>query len=154
MDKHIELQRSNVTVAEFFNYIKKQCAKKGMDFGLDRDEFENPRVTHDMGYHVTDGIKYVHMKDGPSQQFDGKDAGAQAEIFRVKPLDYQCYVLNFDGSCYNEICEFTYDDDKRGFGYYYQLNKDALEQECRTNTRCSKLSTTCPRGATRRAKTA
>jgi hypothetical protein len=131
LNSQIELERNNVTVAEFFNYIKSQCAKKDMAFGLERDreEFENPSVTHDYSYYVKDGIKYVHMSDGPDQQWDASDAAAQSEIYRVKPLSYHNYGLYHDGSCYNEICEFTYDDDKRGHGYYFQLNKDALELE-------------------------
>ena len=28
---------------------------------------------------------------------------------------------------YNEICEFTFDDEKTGHGYYYQANRDAAE---------------------------
>ena len=34
-------------------------------------------------------------------------------------------ILSFDGSMYNEICEFTFDDEKTGHGYYYQANRDA-----------------------------
>ena len=78
---------------------------------------------------MKDGIKYVHTSDGPFQQWDGSDAAAKAETLRLKPLDYQSYALFHDGSCYNEICEFTFDDEKRGHGYYYQMNADAREQE-------------------------
>ena len=28
-------------------------------------------------------------------------------------------------SGYNEICEFTFDDEKTGHGYYYQANRDS-----------------------------
>ena len=54
-----------------------------------------------------------------------EDAPAKAETIRLFPYEYQIYVLNFDGSCYNEICEFTFHDDKTGYGYYYTLNKNA-----------------------------
>jgi hypothetical protein len=54
-----------------------------------------------------------------------EDAGAKAEAYRQFAYDYQTYVLNWDGSMYNEICEFTFDDEKRGHGYYYQVNRDA-----------------------------
>jgi len=36
---------------------------------------------------------------------------AKSEIYTSFPCEYQCYILNWDGSCFNEICEFTYDDD-------------------------------------------
>jgi hypothetical protein len=78
---------------------------------------------------VKDGVKYTHAGSGPLQQSDGTDAAAKAETLRIKPLDYQSYGLFHDGSCYNEICEFTFDDDKRGHGYYYKANTDAREQE-------------------------
>ena len=41
------------------------------------------------------------------------------------PYDFQTYILNHDGSMYNEICEFTFDDEKTGHGYYYQANRDS-----------------------------
>jgi hypothetical protein len=46
-------------------------------------------------------------------------------IYVIKPFEMHTYIKNFDGSVYNEICEFTFWDDKRGNGYYYQANKDA-----------------------------
>ena len=129
MDYNIELQRNNVTLTEFFSYIKSQCAKKGIDFGLYQDEFENPTNPYEFSYLVKDGIKYVHTSDGPFQKSDGSDAAAKAETLRLKPLDYQSYALFHDGSCYNEICEFAYDDEKRGYGYYYKAKTDAHEQQ-------------------------
>lgn len=78
-------------------------------------------------YYHTDEIeeyeetKLVH-KDSI---WSAEDAPCKSETFRQFAYDYQCYVLNFDGSCYNEICEFTFDNDKTGHGYYYQANKDA-----------------------------
>ena len=35
-------------------------------------------------------------------------------------------VRIFDGDCYNEICEFTFDDEKTGHGYYYQMQKSGV----------------------------
>jgi hypothetical protein len=35
------------------------------------------------------------------------------------------YVLNFDGSMFNEICEFTFWNNKFGNGYYFQAGKDS-----------------------------
>ena len=45
-----------------------------------------------------------------------------ASLKSVNPLRMICrlYILNWDGSMYNEICEFTFDDEKTGHGYYYR----------------------------------
>ena len=157
----IEIQRNNVTVAEFFNYIKIQCGKKGMVFGLERDLFENPKEESSSSYIVIDGIKkcrYSEYRTHPerrrklasyktpegferfyytdefetveetklfhySSDWPADDAPCKAEASRSFPYDFQTYFLGFDGTCYNEICEFTFDSEKRGHGYYYQLNK-------------------------------
>lgn len=56
---------------------------------------------------------------------DGTDAPCRAETCRTFAYDFQTYILNHDGSMYNEICEFTFDDEKTGHGYYYQANRDS-----------------------------
>ena len=124
MTNHIEIQRSNVTVAEFLNYIKWACAKKGMSFEMSREDFEKPDRETNSRYYIKDGIKYATC-DGYRNEWPADDTFCQSEIFRVLPYNHQTYFLNFDGCCYNEIIEFTFDDDKRGNGYYYQANKDA-----------------------------
>jgi len=60
---------------------------------------------------------------------DAIDAPCKSEETRNFAYDYQTYILNFDGTLYNEICEFTFDTDNRGHGYYYQVNKMQEEQE-------------------------
>lgn len=127
--KEVEVSRNNVTVAEFFAAIKSACSKKGMECNIDRKEFENPTQTSNDSYFVRDGIKHARYGDKePQRQYDGSDAPAKAETSRVKPYDYQTYILNHDGSAFNEICEFTFDNGQRGSGYYYQLNRPAPEQ--------------------------
>ena len=37
----------------------------------------------------------------------------------------QTYI---DGSTYNEMSKFTFDDEKRGHGYYCQANRDSEAQ--------------------------
>ena len=56
---------------------------------------------------------------------DGTDTPCEAETIRSFAYDYQIYILNWDGSMYNEICEFTFDDEKTGHGYYFQANREA-----------------------------
>ncbi|MDR1379646.1 MAG: hypothetical protein LBJ36_11445, partial [Synergistaceae bacterium] len=54
------------------------------------------------------------------QELDGADAACKEETLRMLPLDYQVYNLNWDGSSFNVICEFTFDSETRGHGYFYQ----------------------------------
>lgn len=121
---NIELQRSNVTVAEFLYYVKTMCIKKGIYFNIERDYFEKPYGPSDSRYYVI-GDKKVCYFNGQKQEWAAEDAACKSEICRNLPYDCQTYILNFDGSFYNEICEFQFHDDNRGYGYYYQANKDA-----------------------------
>ncbi len=41
-DYSIEIQRNNVTLAQFLRYVRQQCEKKGIYMEIDREEFENP----------------------------------------------------------------------------------------------------------------
>ena len=124
MNSQLEIQRNNITVRAFFTAIKASLKRKGMDFlNVDLDSFEHTTTNEDSRYHVKDGIKY-YSYNFHTVQMDAETAAAQSEIYRVKPYDFQIYVKNFDGSGYNEICEFRFDDEKRGNGYYYQANRD------------------------------
>ena len=119
----IEIQRNNVTLSQFFAMVKYECKKKGLSFELDKKEFEDPNYQSNVMYFIKNN-KQIYYNDGYRTEHDINDAYNQSEIYKVKPLEYQSYTLGFDGSCYNEICEFTYDDDKKGSGYYYQVNKE------------------------------
>jgi len=130
MKSEVEVSRQNVTVAEFFRAIKAACEKKGLAFDLDRETFENPSRPSDDTYSVTNGVKHARYGKGePTRESDGSDAPAKAETVRIQPYDYQCYIHNLDGSVFNEICEFSFDDEKRGHGYYYQVSRDADVKE-------------------------
>jgi|GEM_PF-1477734 len=74
------------------------------------DEFEEYEVTE---LHRYDPIYPIDETDMPP---------CKAEIVRQFPYNLQTYINNWDGTCYNEICVFTFDDDMRGHGYYYQVN--------------------------------
>lgn len=45
---------------------------------------------------------------------NGAETPCRAETCKTLPYDFQTYILNHDGSMYNEICEFTFDDEKTG----------------------------------------
>jgi uncharacterized protein YegP (UPF0339 family) len=137
MNISIEIERNHVTVAAFLAYVKKQCAQKGIAFDIDRHMFENPTQNLYRSYHVKDGIKYCTtgykrrngQTGGVETVFSNSeyeaDTGAEAETSREFPLDWQTYIRMFDGSVYNEICEFNFDDEKHGRGYFFVLSKDA-----------------------------
>lgn len=124
MNYAIELTRNNVTPAKFFAEIRFACKKKGIDFDLDLDEFVNPSQTYNSSYIVKDGKK-ISYYGGYRYEDDADTAPCKSEICKTLPYETQTYVLNFDGSCFNEICEFTFNDEKTGYGYYYQMNRDA-----------------------------
>jgi hypothetical protein len=139
MNVTIEIERNNVTVAEFLAYVKRQCAPKGTSIDIERDSISNLRQNIYRSYHVKDGIKHCSVMhkckdektgfmlpdDWRETEYDGSDAPAAAETSREFPYDWQTYILGFDGAMYNEICEFTFNDERRGHGYFFLANKDA-----------------------------
>lgn len=124
MNYSIELTRHNVTPAKFFAEIRFACKKKGIDFGLDLEQFVSPIQPGNYRYTVI-GDKKVCYDGDYRYESSAEDAPCKSEVCRDLPYDCQAFILNFDGSCFNEICEFTFDDEKTGHGYYYQMNKDA-----------------------------
>jgi len=155
MTKMVEVQRNNVTLAQFLRYVQAACERQGLERGFERDDFEHPYTERCDSYHVHDGVKHCYSEYDQTttrwgrklggngyfthelyeyevtervhttSQWPGEDAPCKAETCRSFPYDLQTYILGWDGTCYNEICEFTFDDDMRGHGYYYQVNKDA-----------------------------
>ena len=159
----IEIQRNNVTLAQFLRYVRQQCKKKGIYMEIGREEFENPYRPESSSYTVINGQKKCHSAGyrtmthlrrkiasyQTTQDFtryyytdeleeyeetklchydwteDGAETPCRAETCKTLPYDFQTYILNHDGSMYNEICEFTFDDEKTGHGYYYQANRDS-----------------------------
>ena len=159
----IEIERNNVTLAQFLRYVRQQCEKKGIYMEMDRDTFKKPLTESSYSYSVINGEKKCHSAEYQTRTYfrrklasyqttqgftryyytdeleeyektelcrydwteNGADAPCRAEICRTFAYDYQTYILNHDGSMFNEICEFTFDDEKRGHGYYYQVNRDS-----------------------------
>ena len=124
MTTSIELERNNVTPAKFFAEIRFACKKKGIAFDLDMDSFAKPCMRFNSSYVVKDGLKISHI-DGYRYENSAEAAACQSEVCKALPYDHQTYMLTFEGYCFNEICEFTFDDEKTGHGYYYQMNKEA-----------------------------
>jgi len=89
--------------------------------------FENPPAAHQINFRFftgNDGKKVMSCDGAPYTEYTGQSQ-MKSEVLLVKPLDYQSYGDDGNGNIYNEMCEFTFDDDKRGSGYYYQLAIEA-----------------------------
>lgn len=102
----IELSRDNITPAQFLAYVRYMLKKKGIReyaSDLDLDYF---RRGNDLNF------DYRNNPEKP----------CKAEKSVSRPYEMQTYILNWDGSCYNEICEFDFDNEKTGHGYYYLIN--------------------------------
>lgn len=132
MKKYIEIQRKNVTIGQFLSYVKARCKEKGIDFCLDKDTFINPESRYNTSYYIKDNKKIAIDFESPRAEYRqvatmDEDYPAERETFRQLPCNYQCYTLLKDGTCFNEICEFQYVDDRVGFGYYYRIEVDAME---------------------------
>lgn len=100
----IEIQRHNVTPAQFLAYVRRRLKATGGDVFcgcLDLDYFAA----------------------GSEPNYDTTRDGAHC-ISRSKPYDMQTYISE-GGRLYNEICEFEFDDEKTGYGYYYLIDAEA-----------------------------
>lgn len=108
MREELELSSHNCTPAQFLSYVRSQIRKHGIT-GVDPMDI-------DLRYWERgEGCEFDHRYEpgGPCQR----------EIFTSKPYEFQCYIRNLDGSTFNHIMEFQFDDEKKGFGYFYFLNE-------------------------------
>lgn len=102
----IEIQRHNITPAQFLAYVRRRLKATGGDAFcgcLDLDYFAA----------------------GSEPNYDTERDGTHC-ISRSKPYDMQTYIRE-DGRLYNEICEFEFDDEKTGHGYYYLIDAETDE---------------------------
>lgn len=102
----IEIQRHNVTPAQFLAYVRRRLKATGGDAFCG---------CLDLGYFAA----------GSEPNYDTTRDGAHC-ISRSKPYDMQTYISD-GGRLYNEICEFEFDDEKTGHGYYYLIDAEADE---------------------------
>ena len=104
----IEIQRRNVTPAQFLAYVRRRLKATGGDAFcgcLDLDYFAA----------------------GSEPNYDTERDGTHC-ISRSKPYTMQTYIRQ-DGRLYNEICEFEFDDEKTGYGYYYLIDAEVETTE-------------------------
>ena len=106
----IEITRHNVTPAQFLSYVRNRVDKKGGRYirtDLDLDYF---KAGNDLNFNVTHNDPEVPELYG------------MTEIGVSKPYQMQTYIRYPNDCKYNEICEFEFDDEKTGTGYYYLLD--------------------------------
>lgn len=107
----LELTRNNVTPAQFLAYVRSMLKKTGK-----------------AGYAGDLDLRY--WAAGNDIEFDYHDdptRPAKAEKSVSRPYQMQTYIRNWDGTCYNEIVEFDFWDERTGTGYYYLLNTEIEE---------------------------
>ena len=110
----IEIQRSNVTPAQFLAYVRNRVDAKGGEMlrsDLSLDYFKRG-----------DDLNFDIHHEEP--EFDGLH-----EKSISKPYEMQTFLHYSNGAVYNEICEFEFDSEKTGHGYYYLVNVEAVEEE-------------------------
>lgn len=109
--EELELTRWNVTPAAFLAYVRYQIRKHNLTcidpLDIDIDYF---RAGND--------LNFDHRYNDPAECYGVKHVKSIS-----KPYEMQTYHLNYDGTVYNQIMEFDYDDEKTGHGYFYFINK-------------------------------
>lgn len=105
----IELTRHNVTPAQFLSYVRATLKKRGI-----RD--------------LASDLDLDYFRRGNDLNFDIRHEDGSHERSVSKPYEMQTYCKWVNGAVYNEICEFEFDDEKAGHGYYYICNIEAETQ--------------------------
>lgn len=113
----IEISRHNVTPAQFLAYLR-TMQKKHPEMGND----------FDLSTFTAEGWSANYSSALPTER------PCECERITDKPYEKQTYIRNFDGSAYNEIIEFQFDDEKTGFGYYYTVQIDVADEDREANT--------------------
>lgn len=120
----LELTRNDVTPAQFLAYVRRMCKAHGIDcFELSARDFAE-------GDHWGNEYWNTRYVGGtPSTR------PCESEICKGLPYDRQVYIRNFDGTTYNEIVEFTFDDEKTGHGYFYTVQTETDDEHRAEDTR-------------------
>lgn len=113
-----EFTRHDVTPAQFLAYIRQQQKKHPGEIAYDCD----------LRMFAAEGWNFDYTNALPSEKPCAAERGTD------KPYEKQTYIRNFDGSTYNEIIEFQFDDDKTGTGYYYTVQIYVEEADAEANT--------------------
>lgn len=106
----IEITRHNVTPAQFLSYVRRNVDKKG-------------------GEMLRSDLNTSYFAAGNDLNFDICHNDGLHEKSVSKPYEMQTYLHYSNGAVYNEICEFEFDNEKTGNGYYYLLNVEIVEEQ-------------------------
>ena len=117
----LEVMRRDVTPGQFLAYVRARAKAKGI----------NIEVMSARDFAKGDGWNFDYSFGTP----DSRASGCAAERSKGNPYDKQTYIRWYDGSVYNEIIEFDFDDEKTGHGYYYIVEKRAPEDAKQNNER-------------------
>ena len=116
--EELEIMRHNVTPAQFAAYVRQQIKKHGLTAICAEDI--------DLEYWKKGGDLEYNIRHDDSEK---ETAPCKAESSISKPYEMQTYVRRWDGTCYNEIMEFSFDDEKTGTGYFYFICTWNAEEE-------------------------
>lgn len=113
MKFEFEITRNNVTPAQFLAYCRSRVDAKG-------------------GKYVRSDLNLDYFKRGNDLNFNVNHKALNDECYTVegceyeksisRPYEMQTYIRSTNGDVYNEICEFVFDSEKTGHGYYYLIN--------------------------------
>lgn len=112
-----EAMRHNVTPPQFLYYVRSRVDAKG-------------------GKYIRSDLDLDYFKRGNDLNFDVQHAEECDYLYErsiSKPYEMQTYMRYIDGTVYNEICEFTFDDEKTGHGYYYLVCIDPVAESVEEN---------------------
>ena len=119
----IECHRHNVTPSQFLAYVRAMAAKKGGNMEYSSADFASESWSSDYSDELPDGR-----------------TGCEAERLTEKPYEKQTYIKWHDGTIYNQIIEFTFDNERRGHGYYYEVQTETATEDRAQNVKESILS--------------
>jgi len=114
--EELEIMRHNVTPSQFLAYVRKAIR------------------SHKLTAIDPMDIDLNYWKRGNDLNFDHKytdpeNDPVEHEKSVSRPYEMQTYIRNWDGTVYNLIIEFQFDDDKHGFGYFYLINTWTEEEK-------------------------
>ena len=113
-----EYMRHNVTTAQFLAYLRTMQKKHPGELCND----------FDLNMFAAKGWSASYTNALPSEK------PCHAERVTDNEYEKQTYICAFDGTVYNEIIEFQFDNDKTGTGYYYTIQTEVDEADAAENT--------------------
>jgi len=105
----VEIHRTNITVSQFIASVKQVLKKKGIDY---------PYIPY-IACITTKEFKEMPVDSLGKMNYSTETLNS--DFWYTKPCHYQTCFFKKSGVGTNEICEFEFDDNKKGNGYFYFL---------------------------------